>query len=131
MSTLAKMYMLCMSKRLKSLGLRIVHLEEGILRELLKCLAQTLFFFFFEILLFQKLHNKELNIRPLGFMSMVEFMSAMPDVVRIERPTKLDWLLFLATKGTGERNIHSIRALCLIHNLKPLFFFHVARMLVS
>jgi len=26
----------------------------------------------------------------------VEFMSAMPDVVRIERPTKLDWLLFLA-----------------------------------
>lgn len=45
-------------------------------------------------------------------MSMVEFMSAMPDVVRIERPTKLDWLLFLATKGTGERNIQSVRAFC-------------------
>lgn len=63
-------------------------------------------------------------------MSMVEFMSAMPDVVRIERPTKLDWLLFLATKGTGERNIQSVRAFCLIHNLKPLFFFHVALLLI-
>ena len=46
--------------------------------------------------LLQKFHKKELNIKQLGFMSMVEFMSAMPDVVRIERPTKLDWLLFLA-----------------------------------
>ncbi|XP_068695369.1 tudor domain-containing protein 5-like isoform X2 [Montipora foliosa] len=45
---------------------------------------------------YKKLHNKELNIKQLGFMSMVEFMSAMPDVVRIERPTKIDWLLFLA-----------------------------------
>lgn len=45
---------------------------------------------------YKNLHNKELNIKQLGFMSVVEFMSAMPDVVRIERPTKLDWLLFLA-----------------------------------
>ncbi|XP_029197826.2 tudor domain-containing protein 5-like isoform X1 [Acropora millepora] len=45
---------------------------------------------------YKKFHKKELNIKQLGFMSMVEFMSAMPDVVRIERPTKLDWLLFLA-----------------------------------
>ena len=51
------------------------------------------------ISLLQKLHNKELNIKQLGFMSMVEFMSAMPNVVRIERPSKLDWLLFLAGKG--------------------------------
>ena len=48
---------------------------------------------------FQNLHNKELNIKHLGFMSVVEFMSALPDVVRIERPTKLDWLLFLARNG--------------------------------
>ena len=52
------------------------------------------------MILFQNLHNKELNIKQLGFMSVVEFMSAMPDVVRIERPTKLDWLLFMAGKGT-------------------------------
>lgn len=51
------------------------------------------------ISLLQKLHNNELNIKQLGFMSMVEFMSAMPNVVRIERPSKLDWLLFLAGKG--------------------------------
>ena len=38
-------------------------------------------------------------------MSMIEFMSAMPDVVRIERPTKVDWLLFLARKGTGENTV--------------------------
>lgn len=32
-------------------------------------------------------------------MSVVEFVAAMPDVVRIERPTKVDWLLLLAKKG--------------------------------
>ncbi|XP_078343727.1 tudor domain-containing protein 5-like isoform X2 [Oculina patagonica] len=47
---------------------------------------------------YKNLYNKELNIKQLGFMSVVEFMSAMPDVVRIERPTKLDWLLFEVRK---------------------------------
>ena len=29
----------------------------------------------------------------------MEFVAAMPDVVRIERPTKVDWLLLLAKEG--------------------------------
>lgn len=47
---------------------------------------------------YKSLHGKELNIKQYGFMSVVEFVAAMPDVVRIERPTKVDWLLLLAEK---------------------------------
>lgn len=47
---------------------------------------------------YKNLHGKELNIKQYGFMSVVEFVAAMPDVVRIERPTKVDWLLLLAKK---------------------------------
>lgn len=53
---------------------------------------------------FKKLHNREINIKMLGFSSMIEFMSAMPNVVRTERPTKLDWLLFLAGKDEDKEN---------------------------
>ena len=36
----------------------------------------------------------ELPMKQLGYLSVIEFMSAMADIVTIERPTASDWLLF-------------------------------------
>ena len=41
--------------------------------------------------------GKELNVLTMGFYSIIEMASAMPDIFRTERPfPNGDWLLFLA-----------------------------------
>jgi hypothetical protein len=43
--------------------------------------------------------GKELNVLTMGFYSIIEMASAMPDIFRTERPfPNGDWLLFLAAK---------------------------------
>jgi hypothetical protein len=43
----------------------------------------------------QKIFNKELPFKANGYRSVIEFVSNMPNVVRIERPDPNgDWLLF-------------------------------------
>jgi hypothetical protein len=46
-------------------------------------------------LFIQDLHNEELTFQRFGFTSIIEFVSALPDVVAIERPNpKGDWILY-------------------------------------
>ncbi|EDO42256.1 predicted protein [Nematostella vectensis] len=49
---------------------------------------------------YKKLFKKELVVRQHGFTSVIELADAIPDIVRIHRPTKTgDWLLLGNKKG--------------------------------
>ena len=44
---------------------------------------------------YQDLHGKPLDYRDYGYLSVVDFISSMPDTVKIERPSpRGDWLLY-------------------------------------
>ena len=46
------------------------------------------------------MYKKDLHVRLLGFSSVVELVGAMPEIVKIERPTKTgDWYLTLKTSS--------------------------------
>ena len=48
----------------------------------------------------QEMHKYELPLREQGFHSVVELVSAMPHIVRVERPYENgDWLLSDATQA--------------------------------
>ncbi|XP_028407750.1 tudor domain-containing protein 5-like isoform X2 [Dendronephthya gigantea] len=58
---------------------------------------------------FKTLVGKELDVLKIGFYSIIEMASAMPDVFRIERPfPNGDWLLFLAAKSRKDKNITKV-----------------------
>ena len=51
-------------------------------------------------IVFQALFNKGLSVLSMGFYSVIELVSSLPDIIRIERPfPNGDWLLFLAEKS--------------------------------
>jgi hypothetical protein len=57
-------------------------------------------FFYCQI---QKCFGKDLRVREYGFANVVELADAMPDIVRIERPTKTgDWLLHSTKEHLGK-----------------------------
>ncbi|XP_064635607.1 tudor domain-containing protein 5-like isoform X2 [Lineus longissimus] len=56
---------------------------------------------------FKDLHNEELPFQKFGFTSIIEFVSALPDIVAIERPNpKGDWVLY--DSETSSRSSQSI-----------------------
>ena len=56
-------------------------------------------------LIFQEMFQQELPVREQGFHSVIEFVSAMPHIVRAERPYDMgDWLLSDATQPRDGSN---------------------------
>lgn len=50
---------------------------------------------------FKVITGKELPYKALGFLSVIEMMSSLPEIVTIERPNSKDWLLFDARVKPG------------------------------
>lgn len=52
----------------------------------------------------QLITGKELPLKDVGYLSVIELMGGLPDVVTIERPTPRDWLLSDARKVKPKSN---------------------------
>lgn len=60
--------------------------------------------------LFQALWKEDLPFGELGYLSVVDFVSALPDIVHVDRPNpKGDWLLTDATQQKPEQGIGLIQ----------------------
>ena len=58
-----------------------------------------------KIPMFQALFKKPLDFQHLGFVSVIDFVTQYPDVVRLDRPNpKSDWLLYDARLPVPEGN---------------------------
>ena len=54
----------------------------------------------FSTFFLQNKRKKDFDIKVFGFMSVIELMGSLPDLVRIERPVANgDWLLFCVQEG--------------------------------
>lgn len=70
--------------------------------------------------MFQTKYNKDLGLIELGYYSVLQFVGELQDIIRVERPSPSDWLLFDARIQPKCESSNRIEGILIVQPFQPL-----------